>query len=185
LSMFGSVLPAADRIGVSTSITPRPAKNALIRRYKSARNSRRARKPRRFPLMFPARSSMLAKELHEPRLVPDLDAEFGRLVELRPGFAAGNDEAGFLRDAAGDLGAERFEPVLRLVAGQRCQCPGQTDGHAVERPGLGGAMLGASQHAADGLDAALQQGAAFGAMQESARRFDDVFRQPCFDPGVR
>src|SRR3954471_16944485 len=129
LSMFGSVVPPSLRIGVSTSITPRSAKNVRTSAYSLVRslNARRAD--------FASRM-MLLQERDELRLVPDLDAELLRLFELRSGRFAGDDERGLLRNAARDFRAERFEPRRCLIARQRRERAGQYDALAVKRPGL-------------------------------------------------
>src|SRR3954470_15594640 len=76
---------------------------------------------------------MLAQEIDEALLAPDIDAELRRLVELRAGRLSGDDEGGLLRHAACDLGAERFELFLRLIACERRQGAGQHDGLSVQR----------------------------------------------------
>src|SRR5581483_10198013 len=111
-SMCRSVLPAADRIGVSTSSTPRCAKKSRISVLSRARSSSARRLSR-------SSSTMLLQELRQLRLVPDLDAEFPRLVQLGTGGFTGDHERSLLRDRTGDLGAQRFEFVLRLVARHR------------------------------------------------------------------
>src|SRR5688500_13372644 len=131
--MFGSVLPASERIGVSTSSTPRSAKNARTNACRRARSSSAVRK--RAPALMPATRSnaVPGKKVEQARLVPYVDAQFGGLVELGAGSLARDDEARLLRHAAGDLGAERLEFRLRLVPAQRGQGAGQDHGLAVER----------------------------------------------------
>src|SRR6478672_684434 len=100
--MFGSVLPASLSIGVSTSSTPRSAKNVRTSEKSFVRslNARRA--------AFASRM-MLLQERDELRLVPDLYAKLLRLVELRARRFTGDHERRLLRNAAGDFRAERFE----------------------------------------------------------------------------
>src|ERR1700753_1300064 len=83
LLMFGSVLAPADWIGVSTSSTLRSAKNFRINEYKSARRRNASRK----------RSSVFTQKFRQFLFVPDVDAQFLRLVEFRTGFRAGDDAA--------------------------------------------------------------------------------------------
>src|SRR5689334_17265845 len=58
--------------------------------------------------------AVLFQQSEERFLVEHRDTELVRLVELRTGFRARDDEARLLRHAAGHLRAERFEPILRL-----------------------------------------------------------------------
>src|SRR3546814_5027922 len=85
--MFGSVLPACDMTGVSTSSTPRWARNsrtaALSRaRRRSASNVAEGCQSLigsdRGKTVFGihTRSSVFGEESQQPGLVPDLDAEF-------------------------------------------------------------------------------------------------------------
>ena len=73
LSMFGSVLPAADSTGVSTSSTARPAKNSRTRAYRRARSRSAA---------CSDSTRMRSEKFEQTRFVPDVDAEFLGLVEL-------------------------------------------------------------------------------------------------------
>src|SRR5690554_4235847 len=115
--MLGSVLPACDRIGVSTSSTSRAAKKSRMAALRRARR-RSASTPAEG---FQQDSVMRLQELQQPGLVPDLDAELFGFGQLGTGGFTGNDERGLLRHAAGGLGAERLQPLLRLVAGHRLQ----------------------------------------------------------------
>src|SRR5690348_128870 len=123
-AMFGSVLPPRDSTGVSTSSTPRSAKNARIAALRRAR-SRSASTPavgcHPVSISIPRLIAVFGKEGEKPRLVPDLDAELARLGQLAARGLAGNHEGGLLRHAAGDLRAQSLEPILGLVAGQRRQ----------------------------------------------------------------
>src|SRR5690606_23322862 len=82
-AMFGSVLPARERIGVSTSSTPRSAKNARtaalsLARSCSAAGAAEGRQP----------SLMCLEELQQLRLVPHVDAQLFCLGQLRTGGLA-------------------------------------------------------------------------------------------------
>src|SRR5690606_24005942 len=76
-AMFGSVLPARERIGVSTSSTPRSAKNARTAALNLARS-------RSAPGAADGRQESLMglEELQQLRLVPDIDAKLFGLGEL-------------------------------------------------------------------------------------------------------
>src|SRR5512146_2325165 len=100
--MCRSVLPAAERIGVSTSSTPRRAKKSRISALSCARSAIAAR-------TFAASRMVLLQESGQPCLVPDLDAEFVGLVELGTGSFARHHERGLLRHRTRDLGPERFQ----------------------------------------------------------------------------
>ena len=58
---------------------------------------------------------------------------FSRLLELRAGAGAGDDEVGLLRHRARDLGAEPLGHRLRLVAGHLLQRAGEDHGLAGDR----------------------------------------------------
>src|SRR3546814_14025994 len=93
--MFGSVLPACDLTGVSTSSTPRWAKNS-----RTAALSRACRRSASnvaegcqsligsdpWPTVFGVhqRSSVFGEDRQQPGLVPARDASFLRLHQLAP-----------------------------------------------------------------------------------------------------
>ena len=123
-SMFGSVLPARESTGVSTSSTPRSAKNARSVAY------RRARRRSASCVVDAADrgSAPCSREEASRRASSQTSiAEFLRLGELAAGGFAGDDEAGLLRHAAGHLRAERFELRAGFVARHRRQPAGQHD----------------------------------------------------------
>src|SRR5690606_6893335 len=108
-----SVLPACDRVGVSTSSTLRAAKKSRMQALSRARRrkaSTEAVGPQSSSLIAtpcPARSSaVLGEQGQQPGLVVHRDAEFAGTVELGAGRLARHHEAGLLRDAAGHLGTE-------------------------------------------------------------------------------
>ena len=74
-----------------------------------------------------------AHDLQPGRLVDHLDAELGRLLELRAGAGAGDDQVGLGRDRAGRLGAERLGLRLGLVARQGFEAAGEDHGLAGDR----------------------------------------------------
>src|ERR1041385_8859207 len=74
-----------------------------------------------------ASSNIPSSGFHECRLIPDVDAERFRLVELRPGAFAGDDDVDRFRDPGSDPAAERLDPLLRLVAGHRGERPGEDE----------------------------------------------------------
>src|SRR5690606_13840803 len=114
LMMFGSLLPACDSIGVSTSSTLRSAKKARMVALTSARSRSasisavgchelmagilRYKPPSR---RTAGESAEAVEEGEQLRLVPDRHAQRVRLVQLGAGRFAGDHEAGLLRHAAG------------------------------------------------------------------------------------
>src|SRR5690606_3994031 len=133
-AMFGSVLPAADITGVSTSSTPRSAKNPRTAAYNRARN-----RSAPTPAVGCQSLAMLVQEIDEPGFVPDVEAEVAGLGELAAGGFAGDHEAGLLRDAAGDLGAEGLQALAGLLAGHGREAAGQHHGLPGQRTFAGAA----------------------------------------------
>src|SRR5688572_29387090 len=102
--MLGSVLPASERIGVSTSSTPRAWKNSRIVRYSAARSRSAAGDA------AGAQSGLMLLQQGEQRgFVVHGNTEFLRGIELGAGLFAGVHRGGLLRHAARDFRAERFE----------------------------------------------------------------------------
>ncbi len=58
---------------------------------------------------------MLRKQGQQLRLVPDLDAQLLRLVELGTSRLAGHDKTGFLGHGSGHLGTQSLKPILCFV----------------------------------------------------------------------
>src|SRR6478736_6809548 len=109
LSMLASVLPEADMIGVSTSSTPRSAKNLRISAFNRARRCSALCAAVGFQSFTGQSWRVIGQERQQACFVPDFDVQFARLVELGSGGFAGDHEAGLLRDAAGHLGAQRLQ----------------------------------------------------------------------------
>src|SRR5688572_6332400 len=80
--------------------------------------------------------SELLQEIVEARLVEHGHAQLARLVELRAGVLAGDDEIGAARYRARNLVALRLDGGARLVARHASQRAGQDEG-----PGCRGAAL--------------------------------------------
>src|SRR6185312_3108319 len=126
-SMLGSVLPAAERIGVSTSPTPRSAKNPRISAFKCPRSRNASWRMR-------GSGAMRVQKLQQSRLVPDFDAKGSSFVQFGAGGFARDHERSFLRYRAGNLGAKRFQFVFRGVPGQGRETSGEHHRLPGERP---------------------------------------------------
>src|SRR6266702_2001308 len=80
-----------------------------------------------------------AQQLEELFFVENRDAEFPRAIEFRAGVVSGHHVVGLLRNGPGDLAAEGFDPVLRLVARHGGERSGED--HDVTREGARAGLL--------------------------------------------
>ena len=131
--MFGSVLPASDSTGVSTSSTPRSAKNARTRRLSAARRrsaSRRCAVGLASPLMRArARNASSCASSHTS--TPSSCA----LSSLEPAASPATTKLVFFDTLPATLAPSASSLLLRLVAAHRRQRAGQHHGLALQRPG--------------------------------------------------
>jgi hypothetical protein len=76
---------------------------------------------------------MAGEQIEQPLFVQHPDTQLLGLGQLAAGSGTGNYTVGLRRDAAGNLGAERFEMILGLIAGESFERTGQHPGLAGER----------------------------------------------------